>query len=159
MHIKEKSQQEFTDKKYDTFFDGKVLQICFYSKGCKYSKNGNCIMCDYGKIRKGNLKQDDIKEILNDVFNNLQKLQEVLLLNSLGSVLDTEEMPKENIITLLDELLNINIDVIIFETHYLTINASILSLIKQKLYNILCYINYMNKENIYQFHIKISLKC
>lgn len=116
-------------------------------------------MCDYGKIRKENLKQDDIKEILNDVFNNFKKLPEVLLLNCLGSVLDTEEMPIENIITLLDELSNINIDVIIFETHYLTINASILSLIKQKLYNILCYINYMNKENIYQFHIKISLKC
>lgn len=92
-------------------------------------------MCDYGKIRKENLKPHDIKEILNTVFNNFKELPEVLLLNSLGSVLDTEEMPKENIITLLDELSNINIDVIIFETHYLTINDSILSLIKQKLYN------------------------
>ena len=111
------------------------MQICFYSTGCKYSKCGNCVMCDYGKVRKENLKPHDIKEILNDVFNNFKKLPEVLLLNSLGSVLDTEEMPIENIITLLDELSNINIDVIIFETHYLTINDSILSLIKQKLYN------------------------
>lgn len=92
-------------------------------------------MCDYGKVRKENLKPHDIKEILNTVFNNFKELPEVLLLNSLGSVLDTEEMPKENIITLLDELSNINIDVIIFETHYLTINDSILSLIKQKLNN------------------------
>lgn len=92
-------------------------------------------MCDYGKVRKENLKPHDIKEILNTVFNKLKKLPEVLLLNSLGSVLDTEEMPMENIITLLYELSNINIDVIIFETHYLTINDSILSLIKQKLYN------------------------
>ncbi len=111
------------------------MQICFYSTGCKYSKCGNCVMCDYGKVRKENLKPHDIKEILNDVFNNFKKLPEVLLLNSLGSVLDTEEMPIENIITLLDELSNINIDVIIFEIHYLTINDSILSLIKQKLYN------------------------
>lgn len=91
-------------------------------------------MCDYGKVRKENLRQHEIKEILNTVTNNLEKLPEVLLLNSLGSVLDTEEMPIENIITLLDELSKINIDVIIFETHYLTINDSILSLIKQKLY-------------------------
>ena len=92
-------------------------------------------MCDYGKVRKESLKSQDIKEILNDVFNNLAELPKELLLNSLGSVLDTEEIPMENIITLLDKLSNINIDVIIFETHYLTINDSILSLIKQKLAN------------------------
>ena len=72
-HIKEKSVQEFTDKKYDTFFDGKVLQICFYSKGCRFSKNGNCIMCDYGKARKENLKSNDIKEIIREVFSNLKQ--------------------------------------------------------------------------------------
>ncbi len=33
-HIALKNKRGFTDKKYDTFFDGKVLQICFYSKGC-----------------------------------------------------------------------------------------------------------------------------
>lgn len=111
------------------------MQICFYSKGCKYSECGNCIMCDYGKVREENLRPEDIKEILKTVINNLEKLPNVLLLNSLGSVLDTEEMPIKNIITLLDELTNINIDVIIFETHYLTINDDILSLIKQKLCN------------------------
>ena len=92
-------------------------------------------MCDYGNVRKENLKSHDIKEILNDIFSNIKKLPEMLLLNCFGSVLDTEEMPMENIITLLDELSRININVIIFETHYLTINDSILSLIKQKLYN------------------------
>ena len=92
-------------------------------------------MCDYGNVRKENLKSHDIKEILNDIFSNIKKLPEMLLLNCFGSVLDTEEMPMENIITLLDELSNINVNVIFFETHYLTINDSILSLIKQKLYN------------------------
>ena len=76
------------------------MQICFYSKGCKYSECGNCIMCDYGKVREENLRPEDIKEILKTVINNLEKLPNVLLLNSLGSVLDTEEMPMENIITL-----------------------------------------------------------
>lgn len=92
-------------------------------------------MCDYGKVRNENLKPNEIKEILITILNNLKELPKVLLLNSLGSVLDTEEMPIENIITLLDELSNIKIDVIIFETHYLTINNSLLRLIKQKLYN------------------------
>ena len=92
-------------------------------------------MCDYGKVRKENLKPNDIKKILSKVFNNFKEVPKVLLLNSLGSVLDTEEMPMENIITLLDELSRININVIIFETHYLTINDSILRLIKQVLNN------------------------
>ena len=132
-HIKEKNKQGFTNKKYDTFFDGKVLQICFYSIGCRFSKNGNCIMCDYGKSRKNNLTPNDIKEIMQEVFNNLNEQPKVLLLNSLGSVLDELEMPKENIISLLDEISKIDIDVIIFETHYSSINEDVLKLIKQKL--------------------------
>ena len=75
-------------------------------------------MCDYGKVRKENLKPNDIKKILSKVFNNFKEVPKVLLLNSLGSVLDTEEMPMENIITLLDELSRININVIIFEDTY-----------------------------------------
>ncbi len=134
-HIKEKSKKAFTNKKYDTFFDGKVLQICFYSVGCRFSKNGNCIMCDYGKSRKKNLTPDDIKKIMQKIFSNLDKQPKVLLLNSLGSILDEFEMPKENIIALLDEISNVDIDVIVFETHYSSVNEDILQLIKQKLSN------------------------
>lgn len=133
IHMQEKQNQGSTDKKYDTFFDGKVLQICFFSKGCRCSKNGSCIICDYGKTIKENLTKTDIKEIINEIFESLEKMPNVVLLNSLGSVLDTQEMPKENIIVLLDELLKINANIIIFETHYLTINHSILEVIKQKL--------------------------
>ena len=133
MHIEEKQKQGFTDKKYDTFFDGRVLQICFFSKGCRCSKNGSCIICDYGKTRKENLTKKDITKIMSEIFNGLEKIPDVILLNSLGSVLDTQEMPMENIRVLLEQLSKINTKVIVFETHYLTINASILELIKQKL--------------------------
>ncbi len=132
-HIKEKSKQTFTNKKYDTFFDGKVLQICFYSVGCRFSKNGNCIMCDYGKSRRKNLSPNDIKEIMEKVLNNLNEQPNILLLNSLGSILDEFEMPRENMVALLNEIANTDIDVIVFETHYSSINNDILQLIKQKL--------------------------
>lgn len=132
-HIKEKNKQGFTNKKYDTFFDGKVLQICFYSIGCRFSKNGNCVMCDYGKTRKNNLNPNDIKEIMQEVFYNLEVKPKVLLLNSLGSILDKSEMPIENIKILLDEINKVDIDIIIFETHYSSINKEILQLIKEKL--------------------------
>ena len=133
IHMQEKQNQGFTDKKYDTFFDGKVLQICFFSKGCRCSKNGSCIMCDYGKTRKENLTKTDITKIMNEIFESLEKMPNVVLLNSLGSILDTQEIPMENIILLLDKLSKISTNVIIFETHYLTINPSILEVIKQKL--------------------------
>ncbi len=90
-------------------------------------------MCDYGKARKENLKSNDIKEIIREVFSNLKQKPKVVLLNSLGSVLDELEMPKENIIVLLDEISRIDIDNIIFETHYSNINKEILQLIEQKL--------------------------
>lgn len=134
-HMKEKSKQGYTNKKYDTFFDGKVLQICFYSIGCRFSKNGNCIMCDYGKPRKENLTPNEIKEIIQEIFSNLKEQPKVLLLNSLGSILDELEIPKASIITLLDEIAKIDINVIIFETHYTSINKDILELIKKKLPN------------------------
>lgn len=133
IHMQEKQKQGFTDKKYDTFFDGKVLQICFFSKGCRCSKNGSCIICDYGKNRKENLTKTDVTKIMGEIFDSLENVPNVILLNSLGSVLDTQEMPTENIVALLEEISKINTKVIIFETHYLTINASILEVIKQKL--------------------------
>lgn len=130
-HIALKNKRGFTDKEYDTFFDGKVLQICFYSKGCRFSKNGSCIMCDYGKPRKNNLSSNDIKEIMTKVLN--KKSPKVLLINSLGSIFDYLEMPKENIITLLDCISKTNIKVIVFESHYTSINKDLLNLIKEKL--------------------------
>ena len=135
IHIKARENQEFTDEKYCTFFDGKVLQICFLSKGCRYSKNGSCIICDYGRVRKENLNNKEIRECINEIFENLKVKPKVLLLNSLGSVLDLYEMSLENIETLLEELSKIDINVIIFETHYLSINEEILSLIKSKMPN------------------------
>lgn len=130
-HIALKNKRGFTDKEYDTFFDGKVLQICFYSKGCRFSKSGSCIMCDYGKPRKNNLSSNDIKEIMTKVLN--KKSPKVLLINSLGSIFDYLEMPKENIITLLDCISKTNIKVIVFESHYTSINKDLLNLVKEKL--------------------------
>lgn len=51
----------------------------------------------------------------------------MLLLNSLGSILDVEKIQTESMLTLLEGLSKINIDVIVLETHYSTINNSILS--------------------------------
>lgn len=133
--IEEKSKKRFTNKKYSTFLDNNILQICFYSTGCRYSRSGGCIICDYGESRRENLNPSDIRKITQNIFNNLQEKPSVLLLNSLGSVLDELEMPKENIIVLLDEIAKIDINIIVFETHYSTINENILQLIKQKLKN------------------------
>lgn len=77
----------------------------------------------------------EIKEIMQEIFSNLKEQPKVLLLNSLGSILDELEIPKASIITLLDEIAKIDINVIIFETHYTSINKDILELIKKKLPN------------------------
>ena len=130
-HIALKTMKGFTNQKYETFFDGKVLQICFYSKGCRFSNNGNCIMCDYGIPRKTNLNPNDIKEIIKEVLS--LKNPKVLLLNSLGSIFDNLEMPKENIVTLLDCLSKTKINTLVFESHYTNINKEILELLKEKL--------------------------
>lgn len=132
-HTEQKKSQGYTNKKFDTFFDGKVLQICFYSVGCKFSKSGCCIMCDYGKPRRKNLTSNDIRGIIHSVFSELNSMPKVLLLNSLGSVLDYHEMPYENIITLIEEVSKLSVKTVIFETHYTSITEDILKIIKEKL--------------------------
>ena len=68
-----------------------------------YKENGDPIRVTvYGKTRKENLTKNDIIEIINEIFSNLEKVPNVVLLNSLGSVLDTQEMPMENVETLLN---------------------------------------------------------
>lgn len=113
----------------------KFYKFAFLVQDVNLVKNGSCIMCDYGQVRKENLSKEDIQNIMKEIITSLDEFPKVLLLNTLGSVLDFSEMPVENLKILLEEISKIDIPVIIFETHYLTINEEVLKLIKEKLPN------------------------
>lgn len=119
------------DKLYSTYENNGVFQICFRSRGCSNYLAGSCIMCDYGK------GTNITKEELDFAFDKaiLESKQEIkmLLLNSYGSILDYHEISEECFAVLLKKLKPLNIENIIFETHYNTITYEKLSLIKNEL--------------------------
>lgn len=121
------------DKLYSTFENNGVFQICFRSRGCSNYLAGSCIMCDYGKGT--NITKDELDFAFDKAISESKHEIKMLLLNSYGSILDNNEISEECFNVLLKKLKSLNIENIIFETHYNTITYEKLLLIKNELKN------------------------
>lgn len=119
------------DKLYSTFENNGVFQICFRSRGCSNYLAGSCIMCDYGKGT--NLTSEELEYAFDKAISESKNEIKMLLLNSYGSILDNHEISEECFNVLLRKLKSLNIENIIFETHYNTITYEKLLLIKNEL--------------------------
>ena len=122
-----------SNKTYSTYENNGVFQICFKSKGCRYYLNGYCIMCDYGKGE--NITPEELAYAFDASIKESKFPIRTLLLNSFGSILDTEEISEKCFEILLNKVNESNIQNIIFETHYTTITEDTLAIIQQKLSN------------------------
>lgn len=119
------------EKLYTTYENNGVFQICFKSRGCINYLQGSCIMCDYGLGT--NITEEEIDKAFDmAIFENKQDIK-FLLLNTYGSILDTNEISEECFLKLLEKIKQTNIKRIIFETHYTTITKEKLTLIKKEL--------------------------
>lgn len=95
--------------------DSDFVQICFQSKGCRYSDMGSCIMCDYGCGRK--LTADEVSDFIQKtaLFHN-PEISEILI-GTFGSVLDEYEISPECFRMILRGLKDSPIPMVGFETH------------------------------------------
>ncbi len=118
---------------YTTYENNGVLQICFKSKGCSFYLAGLCLMCDYGKGT--NLTKEELEKAFDMAIQESKEKINILLLNSYGSILDSNEISEECFLSLLNKVKNTNIKTIIFETHPKTITKEKLELIKSILKN------------------------
>lgn len=126
------------DKLYSTFENNGVFQICFKSRGCSNYLAGYCIMCDYGLGNE--ITKEELEFAFDKAISESKQDIKILLLNTYGSILDTNEISTECFISLLDKLKKSNIKRIIFETHYNTITEEKLKLIKEELKDkIICF--------------------
>ncbi len=108
----------YTIKNYNGF-----IHFWFRTEGCKYTKgkNGGCLMCDYSSSSKS-----DIQEMKKYILEGLNKIGNpyLLLINSSGSFLDDNEVPKEIRVSIYKHLQH-NIDLeIILETLLETITQN-----------------------------------
>lgn len=126
------------DKLYSTFENNGVFQICLRSRGCSNYIEGSCIMCDYGLGT--NITKEELEYAFDKAISESKHDIKILLLNSYGSILDTNEISIECFNALLEKLKKSNIKRIIFETHYNTITEEKLKLIKEELKDkIICF--------------------
>lgn len=108
----------YTIKNYNGF-----IHFWFRTEGCKYTKgkNGGCLMFDYSSSSKS-----DIQEMKKYILEGLNKIGNpyLLLINSSGSFLDDNEVPKEIRVSIYKHLQH-NIDLeIILETLLETITQN-----------------------------------
>ena len=117
--------------------DTGFVQICFQSRGCRYSDQGSCIMCDYGRGRE--LTADEVADFCreSDIFSR-RDISEILI-GTFGSVLDEYEIPEECFQVILQRLQNSPIPIVGFETHCDTVTEKKLQEIKE----------YLPDKNIY----------
>lgn len=113
---------------YKLWGRGNFVHICFESVGCRFRRAGYCMMCDYGQGH--NLTGAEVQEILEQVVEHWPNKISRMLLGSCGSIFDPLEMDDNVFKQLLEKLAQVNIDTILFETHYATVDLERLKLIK-----------------------------
>ena len=109
---------------------GDLLHICIGSIGCRFQTSGSCVMCNYGKSNP--ICKADINRLFS-IVKEQENSTSSILIGTYGSLFDEREMPLEILDLILEHLNTINIDIIVFETHYLTVNKEILEKIKKTL--------------------------
>ncbi|MCL2473824.1 MAG: nitroreductase family protein, partial [Alphaproteobacteria bacterium] len=96
---------------------------------CRFKEKNFCTMCDYGYGEP--IKASEIEKQLDSVFSALkQPIKDLVLLTS-GSFLDTKQISRDVLFETLRYVKRFECEAIIFETHYATVNKSILQELKE----------------------------
>lgn len=111
--------------------NGDFVHVCFESQGCRFRKQGYCVMCDYGAGR--NITAEEAIESLDRTLKQWPVPARRLLLGTCGSILDEAEMDRKTLGQILTYLCTTDIDYFIFETHYSTVSDSVLTFLKRML--------------------------
>ena len=115
----------YTIKQY-----GNIIHFWFRTQGCKYTRDGygGCLMCDYGGS-----SQSSVSELILYVekgLDEIEKMPELLLVNSSGSFFDDNEVPRDVRISIYKKLSQYQDLGIILETLLETISENKLNEIR-----------------------------
>lgn len=109
---------------------GNLLHVCLNSPGCRYRCSGSCTMCDYGEGSRLTVKE---VELLLPAIKEAAEGMSSILIGSLGSVLDPEEVSRECLDKICRYLNRLTIETVIFETHYTMIDDMVCQWLRQRL--------------------------
>lgn len=129
MKRKRKNRPMLThDKMYELYHNSDLVQLWFQTPPCRFSQMGKCTMCNYWNGRK-------ITGLMKTMLSELSLPEDcqTILINTCGSCLDPLEVPKEDLLLLLNWLKLCPAQKVIFETHWTTLNLKTLNLINSML--------------------------
>lgn len=112
---------------------GSLLHVCLNSNGCRFGAAGSCTMCNYGKGYQ--LSEKKVHNILRKISDEIDETTESILIGTLGSIFDSEEVTLNILDTICRYLNDTKIKTIIFETHYTTINENVCVWLSSRLPN------------------------
>ena len=98
--------------------------LWFRTRGCWYSRNGGCTMCDY--FISEIISEEDIFSCFCQGFNQLEKEPNLMVIMTSGSFFDPGEVPPRVRVQIYEKLAKLQKTIIVFETHANTINEEIL---------------------------------
>lgn len=124
-HIRGARPKIPSDLRYTIFEAGEFAQIWIKTKGCAYSKAGNCTCCDYWE---GDDSYDVIKEF-EDALSRINPNINGLLIETSGSVLDSNEITNDELIKILGMVDEKHFKKVVIETHINTITNEKISII------------------------------
>jgi len=107
------------------------LHISVESAGCKFRNAGCCTMCDYGCGKPASAA--DVAYYMENIWNEKTEPVSEFLVGSCGSIFDANEISNEVLDAVLWFLVNHQVLSVIFETHYSTVTADILTQVKNAL--------------------------
>lgn len=108
---------------------GEFMIISFNSIGCKFKKAGHCIMCNYGRDER-NVTYEEAVDTIKKAFERRGSIPEKLLIGTSGSILDEDEMDHGTLVKVLMYIAETKVCDVYIETHYSTVTAENLALIK-----------------------------
>ena len=115
----------------------KILVVNLPSIGCKYGKQGLCVMCPNEMRISKNLTITQIEDIWQSIEQQISELEvDKVLLSTYGNILSEDELSRDVLDYLLEKLNKIDkIRVVIFETYYKEITEEKIKYLNEKLSN------------------------
>lgn len=114
------SRRPNTSASCSVFKFGRMLHMHFRTTGCSY---GKCYACDYG-VSASCVSSKEIRDAFASYYQPVRDEIEVLLLGTLGSILDQIEFPAFQFETVLDEVALSKARIVIFETGWTTLSTN-----------------------------------
>lgn len=113
LSLRSKRPKVSTSLPFTAYSSGRMLQIWINTPACRFSLKGKCAACDYWD---GVRSESSVRDACNYI-KRFGSRYETLLLNTCGSCMCEDELPFDDLMTVVYAISETSVRRIVFETH------------------------------------------